>query len=87
MTDTLTIVPPLSLAIQDAEPVAFAQQFGQSFERFGFAIIADHAIDPALIEHSWATTKEFLPRSAARKILSSSPTNAQLAQDQLHDPQ
>ncbi len=52
-------VPPLSLAAQSADPAGFAADFGGSFERFGFAIIADHGIDPALIARAWAATKAF----------------------------
>ena len=54
-----TSVPPLSLAAQAAEPAHFAEDFGGSFQRFGFAIIADHGIDAALIARAWATTKAF----------------------------
>ncbi|MFM9977586.1 MAG: isopenicillin N synthase family dioxygenase [Sphingomonadaceae bacterium] len=53
----LATVPPLSLARQVADPDAFATDFGQSFERFGFAVVADHGIDPALIDRAWAATK------------------------------
>lgn len=37
----------------------FAQDFGASFERFGFAMIADHGIDPALIDRAWDKAKAF----------------------------
>ncbi len=73
MTDNMNTVQPLSLAVQDADPVAFAQQFGGSFERFGFAIIADHGIDAALIERSWAATKALFAQPTANKMLHKSP--------------
>jgi isopenicillin N synthase-like dioxygenase len=70
MTD---YVSPLSLATQSADPNAFAQAFGGSFERFGFAIIADHAIDPVLIERAWAATKAFFAQPTEAKMPYKSP--------------
>jgi isopenicillin N synthase-like dioxygenase len=61
-------VPPLSLGNQSADPAAFAADFGSSFQRFGFAIIADHGIDPALIERAWAATKGFFALPLDKKM-------------------
>jgi isopenicillin N synthase-like dioxygenase len=55
-TSTLT---PLSLATQANDPDGFAQAFGQSFQRYGFGVVADHGIDPGLIDRAWALTKAF----------------------------
>src|SRR5205085_143464 len=41
MTDTLTSV---SLAAADSDPEAFAEEIGGSFERYGFAILADRGL-------------------------------------------
>lgn len=49
-------VPTLSLAQQASDPDGFAREFGGSFQRFGFAIVADHGIDQALIDRAWAET-------------------------------
>ena len=73
MTTTENIVPPLSLIAQTTDPDAFAQEFGSSFERFGFAIIADHGIDPALIERAWAATKTFFAQPTEAKMPYKSP--------------
>lgn len=60
MLDTpLASVPALSLAQAHDDPDAFAAAFGGSFERFGFAVIANHGIDQALIDRAWALTKAF----------------------------
>ena len=72
MTDTLTpstltSVPTLSLATADADPTHFADRLGGSFERFGFAVVEDHGIDPALIADAWAVTAEFFARPDADK--------------------
>lgn len=52
----LAEVPTLSLSQQEADPEGFAAAFGGSFERFGFAIVADHGIPQALIDRAWAET-------------------------------
>ena len=43
----LATVPGVSLAQSDANPEAFAQAIGESFRRFGFAVVADHGIPAA----------------------------------------
>ncbi|TPG39631.1 isopenicillin N synthase family oxygenase [Sphingomonas koreensis] len=60
-------VPTLSLADQARDPDAFAAAFGGSFERFGFAIVADHGIDHALIERAWKLTEELYKLPDAEK--------------------
>src|SRR5690606_3665763 len=58
-------VPVISLSLPADR---FAQDFGASFERFGFAMITDHGIDPALIDAAWTKAKAFfaLPEEAKR---------------------
>jgi isopenicillin N synthase-like dioxygenase len=77
MTDITTKEPirvcPLSLALQESDPEGFAQQFGGSFKRFGFAIIADHGIDDALIADAWDVTRAFFAQSEAKKLPYKSP--------------
>ncbi len=59
-------VPMLSLELGDAD---FAAAFGASFERFGFAMVADHGIDPALIDRAWDAAQAFfaLPDAVKRR--------------------
>ena len=58
MLDTpLAQVPALSLAHQARDPDGFAQDFGGSFQRFGFAIVRDHGVPQALIDRAWAETE------------------------------
>jgi len=61
-------VPTVSLGREAADPDAFAQALGGSFERFGFAIVADHGIDPAVIGRAEAAAKAFfaLPDAVKR---------------------
>jgi len=61
-------VPPLSLADQSRDAARFARNFGGSFERFGFAIVADHGIDPALIARAWALTRDFFALPVEEKL-------------------
>ena len=59
MLDTpLAQVPTLSLNDQQADPAGFAAALGGSFERFGFAIVADHGIPQDLIDRAWGTTEQ-----------------------------
>jgi isopenicillin N synthase-like dioxygenase len=70
MLDTpLAEVPLVSMKNQAADPDGFAQLFGRSFERFGFAMIADHGVPQHLIGAAWAMTKAFfaLPEEEKRR--------------------
>jgi isopenicillin N synthase-like dioxygenase len=73
MTDIadLSHVPSVSLATSDADPEGFAQAIGRSFERFGFAVVADHGIPADLIARAEATSKAFfaLPDPVKRAYL------------------
>jgi isopenicillin N synthase-like dioxygenase len=62
-------VPTLSLKQQATDPEGFAAAFGGSFQRFGFAIVADHGIDQGLIDRAWAQTADLfnLPEDEKRR--------------------
>ncbi len=68
MSTTLDIIRPVSLAAQAFDHHAFAHHFGSSFERFGFAIVADHGIDADLIARAWDLTKQFFALPAETKV-------------------
>jgi len=57
-------VPVISMALPAEQ---FAQEFGASFERFGFAMITDHGIDPKLIDEAWDMAKQFFALSENEK--------------------
>ena len=44
-------IEPVSMTLYDADFQAFADRLGTSFRRYGFAVIADHGLDEAVIEH------------------------------------
>ena len=60
-------VPIVSMTANDTE--SFAQAFGESFERFGFAMVSDHGLDPALVARAWEMTRAFfaLPEEEKRR--------------------
>jgi isopenicillin N synthase-like dioxygenase len=59
--DTL---PVLSLADDAAR---FAQEIGDSFKSFGFALVRDHGIDQGLIDQAWRLTAAFFALPEAEK--------------------
>lgn len=73
MTDLsdLKTVPSVSLAQSDNDPDGFAQAIGRSFERFGFAVLADHGIPADLIARAEEKAKAFfaLPVDVKRSYL------------------
>ena len=64
----LSTLPVLSLA--DA-PERFAAEIGASFRSFGFALVKDHGLDPALVARGWALTEAFfaLPEAEKRRYI------------------
>ncbi|HYG29188.1 MAG TPA: 2-oxoglutarate and iron-dependent oxygenase domain-containing protein [Allosphingosinicella sp.] len=62
-------VASVSLTASDTDPEGFAKELGESFERFGFAIIADHGIPADLIHRAEEKAKAFfaLPEEVKRR--------------------
>ena len=68
MLDTpLADIRPVSLADQAADPDGFARDFGEAFQRYGFAIVRDHGIDEGLIARAWAATEALFALPEDRK--------------------
>lgn len=94
MTDILAQIPTLSLADQAHDPDGFAQAFGDSFRRFGFAIVANHGIEAGLIENAWALTRQLfdLPEAVKRHYYAAdlagqrgyTPFGTEIAKDAQH---
>ena len=63
---TLSTLPVLSLT---DDPATLAHQLGESFRTFGFAMVRDHGIDPALVDRAWRLTGTFfaLPEDEKRR--------------------
>ncbi len=62
-TITTDQIASVSLRDADHDPQGFAEKIGQSFEEYGFAIIADHGIPDALIRDAEAKAKQFFALS------------------------
>src|SRR6188508_3170052 len=62
-------VASVSLAASETDPEGFAAELGESFERYGFAIISDHGIPADLIHRAEEKAKAFfaLPEEVKRK--------------------
>ena len=62
-------IAPVSFAAYDADFAAFARDLGASFERYGFAVIADHDLSPELVAGATRATKAFfaLPEETKRR--------------------
>ncbi len=62
-------VASVSLAASASDPEGFAKELGESFERYGFAIIADHGIPADLINRAEEKAKAFfaLPEEVKRR--------------------
>ena len=94
MTTDFHQIPTLSLADQGHDPEGFAQAFGASFRRFGFAVVTDHGIDPKLIDTAWKATRQLfeLPEEAKRRYYSAelagqrgyTPFGTEIAKDADH---
>src|SRR5687768_7911114 len=62
-------IASVSLTASDTDPEGFAKELGESFERYGFAIVADHGIPADLIARAEEKAKAFfaLPEEVKRK--------------------
>jgi isopenicillin N synthase-like dioxygenase len=60
-------LPILSLNARRADAAAFARDIGDSYARFGFAIVRDHGLDAAMIERAVDSAKAFFAQSDEAK--------------------
>ncbi len=64
-------IDPIPLSLVETDLAEAARRFGDSFRRTGFAVVAEHGIDDAVIAQSLATLQAFfaLPDAEKRKSL------------------
>jgi isopenicillin N synthase-like dioxygenase len=64
-----TAIPPVSLKDYGPDFTGFSRRLGESFERYGFAVVADHDLPADLVEGCLARTKAFfaLPEAVKRR--------------------
>lgn len=62
-------IEPVSMRLYDTDFSYFAQELGRSFQRYGFAIVADHDLPQPLVHGALECTKRFfaLPDGLKRK--------------------
>ncbi|MCB2108936.1 MAG: isopenicillin N synthase family oxygenase [Rhodobacteraceae bacterium] len=62
-------ITPLAISDGDLNPDRFASAIGESFARFGFAIVSDHGIPRSVIDNAFDRTRRFfaLPEETKRK--------------------
>lgn len=64
----LDALPALSMRGRRNDPAGFARAMGESYARFGFAIVRDHGLDEALIARALDATKAFFALPEAVKL-------------------
>jgi len=69
--DTASAITPVSLTEYDADFEGFSRRLGESFERFGFAVVADHGLPDDLIEGCLSRARAFfaLPEEVKRRYV------------------
>jgi len=62
-------IEPVSMRLYDADFQTFSDRLGASFERYGFAVVADHGLDQSVIDAALDDAKAFfaLPEEVKRK--------------------
>jgi len=62
-------IPPVPMALYDSDFAAFSQKLGAAFERYGFAVLGGHGLDPALLDRALTATRAFfaLPEETKRR--------------------
>jgi isopenicillin N synthase-like dioxygenase len=64
----MTGITPVSFKLYDSDFAAFSQALGASFERYGFAIVADHDLDQGGIAQAIAGAKAFFALPTETKL-------------------
>jgi isopenicillin N synthase-like dioxygenase len=67
MSPETSVLPTLPVIKLGDDPDRLPDALAQSFGRFGFAMVADHGIDPALIARAWELTGQFFDLPDAEK--------------------
>jgi isopenicillin N synthase-like dioxygenase len=65
---SMSAIPPVSMTTYDSDFEGFAAELGGWFERYGFAVVADHGVDQEVIDGALAASKAFfaLPTETKR---------------------
>ncbi len=63
----VSAIAPVSMSQRENAPEAFAKELGESFKRYGFAVLADHGLDQNVLDTALERTKTFFAMSDAIK--------------------
>lgn len=60
-----------TLSLRDLSPADFTAAIGESFRTYGFAMVADHGMDDALVARGWTLARELfaLPEEIKRRYI------------------
>jgi isopenicillin N synthase-like dioxygenase len=61
-------IPPVPLGWHDSDPSAFSAALGAAFERYGFAVLEGHGLDPGAVAAAQADAKAFFALPDAVKL-------------------
>jgi isopenicillin N synthase-like dioxygenase len=61
---SLSAIPPVSMTRYDSDFEAFAQELGTWFERYGFAVVADHGVNQVVIDEALQASRDFFALSS-----------------------
>jgi len=64
---SLAALPALSMRDRRSNPEGFAQAMGESYARFGFAVVRDHGLDASVIESALRAAKAFFAQPETTK--------------------
>ncbi len=66
---SLTALPALSMRQRRADPAGFAKAMGESYAKYGFAVVSDHGLDEGVLARAQQAVKEFfaLPDAVKRR--------------------
>ena len=71
-----SVIQPVSMKSYDSDFAGFARELGFWFEKFGFAIVADHGVDQNVIDKALQKAKEFFALPVDVKKSYKSPVGA-----------
>ncbi len=69
-------ISPVSLKAYDSDFDGFARDVGEAFERYGFAVIADHGLARPMLDAALRWTRALFALSTARKLAYAVPGGA-----------
>lgn len=67
LDSVVSAIEPVSMANRKKAPMEFANSLGESFKRYGFAVLSDHGLNQDILDNALERTKTFFAMSDAAK--------------------